>query len=328
MKKIRLGVIGTADIAFRRFLPALMKMEEIEYIGIASRDIRRTSKFVETYGGKGFESYEAMIQSDEIDAIYMPLPPALHFKWGKMALENNKHLLLEKPFTTSMNDTNELIKIAREKNLAIHENYMFQYHEQFRYIKEILEREILGELRLLRIAFGFPKREKSDFRYNRVLGGGALLDCGGYTLKLASLLLGNNLKVTTAVLDESNSYGVDLYGSATMINECNKVAQLAFGMDNAYKCELEIWGSKGILLAPRIFTAPADYDVVISCKIGDSEEKIEIGSDDQFLNSIRYFYSCIAHKNNRELSYQTICNQARLVEGVKQVGEVIDRRRE
>lgn len=318
MKKIRVGIVGTADIAFRRFLPALSKMKEIEYIGVASRDISKTEKFVQKFGGRGFGSYEELIQSEEVEAIYMPLPPALHYTWGKKVLENNKHLLLEKPFTTNTEETKQLIELAKVRGLALHENYMFQYHKQLEVIKKLLKQGYIGEIRQLRIAFGFPKRLASDFRYNKDLGGGALLDCGGYPIKLASLLLGEHLKVVTSVLNYGKSSEVDLYGSATIINERDEVVQLAFGMDNAYKCELEVWGSKGILIAPRIFTAPADYPVVINCKQGNEEGKIDVGIDDQFLNSINYFCDCIKDDEKCTLNYKAIYEQARLMEAVRQ----------
>lgn len=215
MKKIRLGILGTSEIAFRRFLPALKKHNEFEYIGVASRNIEKTKPFVEAYGGKGYSSYDELLQDKNIDAVYIPLPPALHFEWGKKALQAGKHILMEKPFCVNLQQTEELIELAKERNLAVHENYMFMYHKQLTKIKEIIDSGYLGKIRLYRIAFGFPMREKNDFRYNKELGGGALLDCGGYTLKLANYLLGDTTKVVCSNLVKED-FEVDLYGNATL----------------------------------------------------------------------------------------------------------------
>ena len=139
MKKIRLGILGTSEIAFRRFLPALKKHSEFEYIGVASRNIEKTKLFVESYGGKGYSSYDELLQDKNIDAVYIPLPPALHFEWGKKALQAGKHILMEKPFCVNLQQTEELIELAKERNLAVHENYMFMYHKQLTKIKEIID---------------------------------------------------------------------------------------------------------------------------------------------------------------------------------------------
>lgn len=315
MKKIRLGILGTSEIAFRRFLPALKKHSEFKYIGVASRNIEKTKPFVETYGGKGYSSYDELLQDKNIDAVYIPLPPALHFEWGKKALQAGKHILMEKPFCVNLQQTEELIELAKERNLAVHENYMFMYHKQLTKIKEIIDSGHLGKIRLYRIAFGFPMREKNDFRYNKELGGGSLLDCGGYTLKLANYLLGDTTKVVCSNLVKED-FEVDLYGNATLQNDKGITAQVSFGMDNAYKCELEVWGSKATLKAPRIFTAPPNFEVKFDYISNNDVRTILVGGDDQFYNSIDFFYKSIINEK-----YNNMCNILRQVNFIFNVGE-------
>lgn len=315
MKKIKIGILGTSDIAFRRFLPALMQSEEFEFAGIASRDVSRTGPFIKAFGGEAFVSYDEILNCQDIEAVYIPLPPALHFEWAKKVLNKNKHVFLEKPFTTSLRDTTELINIAKEKNLTLHENYMFQYHSQLSEIKKIIDNRVIGDIRMYHIAFGFPRRASNDFRYNKELGGGALLDCGGYTVKLASILLGKTAKITTSKLNYTAEFDVDLFGSATMENDDGITSQLSFGMDNSYKCDLEVWGSKGNLLANRAFTAPPDTRVCVNVIKGNEKEEI-VFKDDQFLNSIKHFYSCIIDDRKRLNAYTDLIFQQSLVDEV------------
>lgn len=335
MKKIRLGVICPAEIAYRRFMPALKTTDTFEFVGVghvgesevegdsALRDKvvsdakAKACQFTETYGGKVFSSYSDVVSSDEVDAVYIPLPPALHFKWAKVALNNKKHVFLEKPFTTTMSDTEELIGIASARGLALHENYMFRFHKQIAEIVDMVDRGDIGSVRLYRIAFGFPKRAENDFRYNKQLGGGALLDCGGYTLKLANMLLGGNAEVKTSQLNIPEGYSVDLYGNATLANKDGTVAQVAFGMDNSYKCELEVWGSKGVIRTNRILTAPAGFVPQAEVTIGNEQKIIELSADDSFKKSIECFYTCIADDSRRMENYSDIEKQAKLLEAVR-----------
>lgn len=286
---MKLGILGTADIAYRRFLPALSKCPEVIYAGVASRTPEKGKKFQESYGGEIYSSYDALLADESIDAVYVPLPPALHFEWGKKVLESGKHLLMEKPFTTSAQETEQLLKLAEEKKLVVHENYMFLYHSQLAKIKEMIADGTLGEIRLYRMSFGFPMRGQGDFRYNKALGGGALLDCGGYPVRLALELLGETAKVVQSKLIQPKGFEVDLYGSAVMENDAGEVAQISFGMDNAYQCQLEVWGSKATLIAPRIFTAGDGVKPTLILRTSSEESKMELEADDQFLHSIQEF---------------------------------------
>ena len=308
---MKLGILGTADIAYRRFLPALSKCPEVIYAGVASRTPEKGKKFQESYGGKIYDSYDALLADKSIDAVYVPLPPALHYKWGKKVLEAGKHLLMEKPFTTSVQETEQLLELAEEKGLAVHENYMFLYHSQLARIKKMIADGSLGQIRLYRMSFGFPKRDIGDFRYNRELGGGALLDCGGYPVRLALELLGDTTRVVQSKMICPEGYEVDLYGSAVLENNAGEVAQISFGMDNAYQCQLEIWGSKATLTASRIFTAGDGVRPVLTLRTSSDESKLELEADDQFFHSIQQF------RTKPQNNMKAILLQSRLVEKIR-----------
>lgn len=320
METIRIGILGASEIAFRRFLPALSACQEFEYAGVASRTLEKGKPFSDTYGGIIYDGYDSLLADESIDAVYLPLPPALHYAWGRNVLEAGKHLLMEKPFTTSAKDTATLLQLAEEKELAVHENYMFLYHSQLAWIEEQVKSGVIGELRLIRTAFGFPKRGEADFRYSKSLGGGALLDCGGYPLRLVSHLLGETARVTAARLNQPSGYEVDLFGCATVENEIRQAAQISFGMDNSYKCELELWGSRGCLRADRIFTAPAGFTPVITLHTAQGTEQITLPADDSFRNSIRGFQESIEMPDLRMKRMEEIRREAQLVETLCTLG--------
>ncbi len=334
---INIGIICPSEIAARRFLPALKKANNFKFSGIAiatkeewfGKDANATDEeweklrslehvkaeaMTKDTSAKIFHSYDSIIKDPSIDAIYIPLPPALHYRWAKLALENNKHVFLEKPSTITLNDTVHLVELAKKYKLALHENYMFAYHNQIEYVRNLIAGNKLGDIRLIRIAFGFPLRQLNDFRYKKTLGGGALLDCAGYTLKLASILLGEDIKFLYSNLNNLSGFGVDMYGSAALTNNKGQVAQVAFGMDNSYKCELEIWGSKGTFFTNRILTAPVDYEPDATIKVGNEIENFKLPSDDTFLKSINIFENCIKDCNTREMEYDSIINQSSLID--------------
>lgn len=313
MKKIRVGILGTADIALKRFLPALRKCEEFECVCVASRTPEKAAEFKKMSGEEVCVGYEKILDDASIDTVYVPLPPSLHYEWVKKALTAGKHVLCEKPFTTQLQATQNLIELAKEKKLVVNENYMFMHHNQIRIIKEMIDEGKIGQVRLIRANFGFPKRAANDFRYNSALGGGALLDCGGYTIKLVSELLGDSASVSDVSLIKEDCE-VDLYGALTLKNDMGAVAQAAFGMDNSYVCDLKVWGSTGILEAKRVFTAPPEFGAKVSIlKNGSEVESVEV-EDDHFMKSLKHFYECIYTDSLRHEEYNKILKQGDLVQ--------------
>ncbi len=338
---MRIGIICPSEIAIRRFMPALQNCDDFDFagLGVFSREERfgtgkisdaafnnllqaerdKARLFVDQYGGQIFDSYADIVTSSEIDAIYLPLPPALHFRWAMQALENGKHVIVEKPSTIKSVDTIELIKKAEEKGLALHENYMFTFHNQLKSINEIIKNGEIGEVRLYRISFGFPRRAVNDFRYNKALGGGALIDAGGYTIRYATILLGDTAELKCAQSNYVEGFEVDMYGSATLVNADGVTAQVSFGMDNDYKCELEVWGSQGTLTTGRVLTAPVGFVPTATIRKGSENNIVELPADDAFLKSINHFVSCIKDEGVRKMNYKIISKQARLVDEFKEM---------
>lgn len=333
---MRIAVLCPAEIAARRFLPALKKVEGADFVGVGvstaderflsqtfssdeAREVRRgglekAKAIVDQFGGHIFESYSDLIVSNEIDAVYIPLPPALHYKWTKAALEAGKNVLVEKPSTVSFEQTKDLVEIAESKGLALHENYMFVFHRQLEKIDELISEGEIGDLRLIRLAFGFPKRAATDFRYNKAMGGGSLFDAGGYTIKYADRLLGGTARIEAARLNYPEDHDVDIFGSITMANVDGLTAQLSFGMDNDYKCEAEIWGSKGTITTGRVFTAPPGYKPSLTIKHNQDVQSIELDEDDSFRKSIEHFLKCIQDNETRIDTYNAVRRQAALVD--------------
>lgn len=315
---IRIGIIGCAEIAYRRFMPAAKQVDSVKIVGVAEEYApEKLDTFCKTYDIEQMRSYEDLITRNDIDAVYIPQPPAFHYKWAKKALEAGKHVLIEKPSTTSYDESKALVDIANDRNLTIHENYMFQYHSQIKEIKDILSSGLIGDIRLIRGDFGFPLREKNDFRYVKGLGGGALLDAGGYTIKLATLFLGKNIRLLHSFSSSLEGYEVDMYGSLMLTNEDNMVYQASYGMDNSYRCSLNIWGNKGELTTNRIFTAPFDFEPEIIIKTEDGVKTVRCKKDDSFRHSIESFVHEIDNHAARKEMYSQILLQAKLVDEVK-----------
>jgi predicted dehydrogenase len=318
MSKIKIGVLSTANIAIKSVIPNILSLNEhFEFVGVASREIENKSLDSDI---DLIEGYDNLIENYNLDAVYIPLPNAMHFEWVKKALNNGINVLVEKSLACNLKQAKELNHLAKEKNLALLENFQFRFHSQLNYITNLLSKGTIGDIRVFRSTFCFPPFPSSDnIRYNKDLGGGALLDAGAYPLKLSQLILGNDLEVSSAVLNYGEDGEVDIWGGVFLRQkQGNLFSQIAFGFDNYYQCNLEIIGSKGKLYTNRLFTAKEGFIPMLVLETNEKGlQNIELKSDNHFKNMLLYFKEILSNKNKREEEYIANINQAKLLEDVR-----------
>ena len=116
------------------------------------------------------------------------------------------------------------------------------------------------------------------------------------------------------VQQRSPDFEVEIFGAATLKNESGQVAQVAFGMDNDYRCHLEVWGSQGTLTTDRVLTAPAGFVPEYQIKKNQDIMTGQFSVDDTFSKSIRHFANCIANEQTRISNYNALLKQEELVE--------------
>ncbi|WP_340103287.1 Gfo/Idh/MocA family protein [Rhodohalobacter sp. 8-1] len=325
---IRIGVLGGASIAEKYMIPAIQQMpEKFKLVGVASRTRVNASRFADKFNTKGITGYLKMIDLEDIDAVYIPLPNVLHYEWVKKALESGLHVLVEKSLACSYSEVDELSRLARSYNLALIENFQFRFHSQLQEIRSILNSGIMGELRCIRSSFGFPPfRDEDNIRYSKKLGGGALLDAGAYTLKASQLFLGLDCRITAASCFMDKEKGVDIWGGGfVQDNSSDLFSEIAFGFDQHYQCSIDLWGSKGKLSTNRIFTAPPGYEPILKIENQNGIKELTLEPDHHFCKMLNHFYEqCL--KGGSEEEAQLNLNQARLIKEFKTIANINEKK--
>ncbi|MFF3333579.1 Gfo/Idh/MocA family protein [Streptomyces sp. NPDC002888] len=293
METVRIGVLGGADIARRRMLPAMTAEPGVAVAAVASRDAAKARDLAGQFGARPVTGYAELLTRDDIDAVYVPLPAALHARWTEAALRAGKHVLAEKPLTTSLPQTEQLLALAEESGLALMENVMFVHHSQHAAVQKLLADGTIGELRAFHAAFAIPSLPGDDIRYDPELGGGALWDTGVYPLRAALHFLGDGLEVLGATLTGGPGREVDTAGAALLRTPEGVSAQLSFGLDHGYRSSYEIWGSQGRITVDRAFTPPADHRPRIRVERRGGVEELTLRPDDQVAATVRAFAAAV-----------------------------------
>ncbi|MEU7649340.1 Gfo/Idh/MocA family protein [Streptomyces huasconensis] len=290
---LRVGVLGASSIAARRTLPALREVPDTAVTAIASREPEKARRFAADFDCEAVHGYAQLLDRDDIDAVYVSVPNALHFSWTRAALEAGKHVLAEKPLTTEAADTAALARLAHERGLVLRENIAFVHHGLHRRVAALVAEGRLGELRHIEAAFCFPPLPAHDVRYRPELGGGALLDAGIYPVRLAQYFLGDDLSVAGAVLHDDPASGVDVAGGAVLAASTGQFATVNFGFVHTYGARYTLWGSAARLSVDRAFTPAPTAAPVVRIEEQDHTEEIVLPAEHQFAGSVAAFAAAV-----------------------------------
>ena len=215
--KVRWGVLGVANIAVKKVIPAMQKGERCEIVAIASRDAeraRQTAKRLQI--PKPFGSYEEMLADPGIDAIYNPLPNHLHVPWSIRAAESGKHVLCEKPLALSAQEGGKLIEVRDKTRVKIGEAFMVRTHPQWLRARELVRSGAIGELRAIVSVFSYFNRDPKNVRNIASIGGGGIYDIGCYPITMARFLFEREPARVAAMVERDPEMHTDRLSSALL----------------------------------------------------------------------------------------------------------------
>ena len=319
---IKIGVLGCANIAQRSVIPAIKSLhEEFELVAVASRTLAKANEFANEFNCSAVEGYENLINSELVDALYIPLPTGLHKEWVNKALLAGKHVYAEKSIASNLLDAEEMVLNAEEMNLALMEGFMFQYHQQHQVVKDLINHGEIGSIRYFTSSFGFPPLGDDNFRYDEEIGGGALLDAAAYPARAVHFLLGTDFKVNGASVYYDPDLNTSIYGSAFLSDSKGIGAAISFGFDNFYQCSYEIWGEKGKISTDRAFTPRFDFSPTISIMKPEGTHTIKVDPENHFIKAFEEFYQTINNSVKRGKHFSEILIQSKTLEQIKRLSK-------
>ena len=242
MRKVRWGVLGTADIARGQTIPGLQLAEHCELYAIAGRKLEKAKSYQEEFGfRKAYGSYDELLADPEVEAVYIPLPNDLHCEWTIRALKAKKHVLCEKPLAVSETQVQEMFRTAEENGVLLMEAFAYLHSPFVKAVKAELDAGTIGEIRYLESAFITGRRPDTDIRLRKETYGGALYDLGCYAVSMAMWMLGKEPDTVRAAAQFSD------YPRAFML--LNQIHQMAPGNLPAHMYHARLLEARGDLEA-------------------------------------------------------------------------------
>ena len=207
---MRWGILGCAKIALSELVPAIQLARGAELVALATRTPSRAAPFAELVPGLHvLDSYDALLEDPEVEAVYIPLPNHLHVPWSRRAAEAGKHVLCEKPIALAAAEIDELISVRTQTGRLIAEAFMVAHHPQWALVRDLLASEVIGTLEHVEGSFTYTNRDMDNIRNKPETGGGGLRDVGVYPCITARLATGAEPTSLRAEMRLRN--GVDIF---------------------------------------------------------------------------------------------------------------------
>ena len=230
MRKVKWGVLGTADIARGQTIPGMQQAEHCELYAIAGRKLEKAQSYQQQFGfRKAYGSYDELLADPEVEAVYIPLPNDLHCEWSIRALKAKKHVLCEKPLAVSEAQVEEMFRTAEENGVLLMEAFAYLHSPFVKAVKAELDAGVIGEIRYFESAFITGRRPDTDIRLRKETYGGAFYDLGCYPLSMAMWMLGKEPDEVRAIAQFSEKQ-IDLFTSALLLYQNGMVANIDCGM--------------------------------------------------------------------------------------------------
>ena len=304
---LRWGILSTANITDK----LLDSGSDQEFVAVGSRDGARAEAYAREKGiARAHGSYEALLADPDVDAIYNPLPNALHVEWSIRALEAGKHVLCEKPLSRRPEDVDRAFDVAEREGRVLAEAFMWRHHPQVARARELLDSGAIGDLRVVRAHFAFRAGNPDDIRLQAALDGGGLMDVGCYCVSGCRTLAGAEPERAWAEL-VPGGHGVDVALAATLRFPGDVLAHFDCGLSYPGGSLLAAAGTEGSFA----FADPwHGNDAVIELRRADgSVERIDAGPANSYALELADFEAAVRGEGSPLLGRDDALGQARTI---------------
>ncbi|MDG5766352.1 Gfo/Idh/MocA family oxidoreductase [Balneolales bacterium ANBcel1] len=270
MDFIRIGILSTAQIGTNMVIPAMKRSSRCRVTAIASRDGEKAESAARRLGiPKHYDSYEALLEDPDIDAIYNPLPNHLHVPLSISAMEAGIHVLCEKPLSMDAREGQMLLDATRDyPALKVMEAFMYRFQPRWDRVRQLVLDGSIGDLKTIHSFFSYYNDNPEDIRNQPGMGGGGLMDIGCYCINSARYLFGCEPGNVSGVTETEPGFGVDRlasglldFGTGTAVFSCTMRSP-------AYQY-MKIFGTKGHIHLEWPFTPDLEKESELTLVTSD-----------------------------------------------------------
>jgi xylose dehydrogenase (NAD/NADP) len=317
-ERIRWGILSTANIGLKRFIPGVKRTTNGVVAALASRDHARAREAAEKLAiPKVYGSYEELLADPEIDAIYNPLPNSMHAAWTLKAATAGKAILCEKPLAVDSREAQRMIDGCRERGVLLMEAFMYRLHPQHARVRELIDGGAIGELRFVRSAFTFLLEpfKPMNVRLQGDLAGGALMDVGCYCVNAARMLFAQEPQWASAQWDFRPEFGVEVSLAGILGFSDGRTAIFDCGFRAAGQGSYAAIGTSGQIDVPAAFV-PDVREAIVRIATADGLREERLPGVDQYELEAQEFAAALLERRPPRTSPEDALGTLRAIEAL------------
>jgi predicted dehydrogenase len=259
LRKLRWGVLSTADIARTKVIAGMRRGKRSEVVAIASRDAGLARRVATEQGiPRSHGSYAALLADPDVDAVYIPLPNHLHPEWALAAARAGKHVLCEKPLALTAAAAQEMVDACEAAGVLLMEAFMYRLHPSWQRVRQLVSDGTIGRLRAIDTWFSYANDDPSNIRNQLEAGGGALYDIGCYAINLSRMLFASEPTHVAGVVQRDQIMGIDVLTAAILDFPDGGIATFGCSIRTEPDQRVSIYGSSGRIAVEIPFNIPPD----------------------------------------------------------------------
>jgi xylose dehydrogenase (NAD/NADP) len=318
MDTVRWGLLSTANIN-KALIPPIRASKRGRLVAVASRSQATADAYARRWEiPQAFGSYEAMLASDKVDAVYISLPNHLHAEWSIRALQAGKHVLCEKPFAISLAEVDAMVAASRSTGYVLAEAFMYRHHPQTKLAGEWARSGRLGDICMIRGVFNFAlsearrKPEDLDVRLVAEYGGGCLWDVGVYPVSFAQFVMGGPPE-SVAGFQWVGKTGVDETFAGVMHYSGNRLAQAASAFRSPFHSQIEIIGTLGRIVLSKPFVGLDRGRKMTFIPDSGEPEELKVPRKELYLGEVEDMHAAILDGASPYISLEESRNHVRTI---------------
>ncbi len=321
---LRWGILSTAKIGIEHVIPAVLSSNNSVITAIASRDLSRAQNVTKQFAvPTAFGSYEELLESDLVDAIYIPLVTSQHVEWSIKAANSGKHVLCEKPIALAAKEIDAIVEARDRNNVLVSEAFMVTYHSQWHKVRSLISEGAIGTLKHVQGAFTYFNQDADNMRNKPELGGGALPDIGVYPTVTTRFATGVEPIRVSATVERDANFGTDTYASCRADFGSFEMSMYV-STQMALRQEMAFHGDKGWIEMAAPFNAGL-YDAdVVTLHNGDHGEtqSFRFAGVNQYQLQIEAFARAVRSGDNSEMfSLEDSIKNQKLIDAIYAAGK-------
>ena len=330
-KTVRWGVLGCSGIGKSRTIPGLLACENAELYAIAGRNEEKLKAYAEPFAPKKlYTDYQALLDDENVDAVYLPLPNGIHMEWVKKAAAAGKHILCEKPMALTEEQVREMFAAAKEHGVLLEEAYAYRHAQLVQKVKEIVDSGAIGRIRYLESKHSTFDTNRSGIRYQKGNGGGAVYDVTCYNVSLASYLFGKDPEDMSVYCGFDKETGVDVSDAVMLRYEEGVTAMLYAGLDAYRRGCYSILGETGRIDVDHKFNSSGVCHIRVSTGarpqgaeyVDETTTEYTIWVDDNYKKEIELFSDAVLNGSALTVSEEASLRTARVCAAIRRAGGI------